>query len=72
VPAAWTAVAAMTAAAAFTPRSSSGRWCLFLFLCHTFHPFNRRPGLAGTNLFVAAAGPEPLFSMRKILFVAQN
>jgi hypothetical protein len=38
----------MTAGAAFTPRSSSGRWCLFLFLCHTFHPFNRRPGLAGT------------------------
>src|SRR5207245_3559592 len=30
--------AAMTTAA-FTPRSSARRWCLFLLLCHTFHPF---------------------------------
>src|SRR5882762_1068360 len=68
VPAARTAVASMTTGtgAAFTPRSSSRRWCLFLFLCHTFHPFNRRPGLAGTNLLVTLARPESLFSMRKI------
>ena len=69
VPPAWTA---MTAGAAFTPRSSSGRWCLFLFLCHTFHPFNRRPGLAGANLRVTPARPEPLFPMRKNFFVARN
>src|SRR5258708_10944718 len=41
-------VATMTPGAAFTPRSSAGRWCLFLFLCHTFHPFAHRPGLAGS------------------------
>src|SRR6266851_2930986 len=65
VPAARTAVTTMTAGAAFTPRSSSGRWCLFLFLCHNFHPFNRRPGLAGTKLLVTPARPESLFSMQK-------
>src|SRR6266851_3538063 len=67
VPAARTAVTTMTAGAAFTPRSSSGRWCLFLFLCHTFHPFNRRPGLAGTKLLVTPAKPESLFSIQKNL-----
>src|SRR5713226_6578042 len=58
VPAARTAVTTMTAGAAFTPRSSSGRWCLFLFLCHNFHPFNRRPDRIGTNLLVTPAKPE--------------
>src|SRR6267143_165553 len=38
--------------AAFTPRSSAGRWCLFLFLCHTFHPFTHRPERIGINLLV--------------------
>ncbi len=48
VPAARTAVtSAMTA---FTPRSSAGRCCLFLFFCHTFHPFTHRSGIAGVNL----------------------
>src|SRR5260370_2655720 len=65
VPAARTAVTTMTAGAAFTPRSSSGRWCLFLFLCETFHPCDRRPGLAGTKLLVTPVRPESLFSMQK-------
>src|SRR5258707_10646098 len=30
---------AMAPGPAFTPRSSAGRLRLFLFLCHTFHPF---------------------------------
>src|SRR5712691_9665851 len=63
VPAARTAVT--TTVAAFTPRSSAGRWCLFLFLCHTFHPFTYRPGLAGNNLFVNPAGSESTFSRFK-------
>ncbi len=41
-------VATMTTGATFTPLSSPGRWCLFLFLCHIFHPFAHRPGLAGS------------------------
>ena len=44
----WATVPA--AVAAFTPRSSSRRWCLLLFLCHTFHPFTYRPGLAENKL----------------------
>jgi hypothetical protein len=51
----------MTTGAAFTPRSSAGRWCLFLFLCHTFHPFTHRSGLAGDNLLVSPVEPEPPF-----------
>src|SRR5260370_23408855 len=43
-------VASMTTAA-FTPRRSAGRWCLFLFLCHTFHPFTDRPTGSGSNIF---------------------
>src|SRR5260370_102180 len=50
VPAARTAMTATVAA--FTPRSSAGRWCLFLFLCHTFHPFTYRPERIGINLLV--------------------
>src|SRR5882672_9498959 len=42
-----TAVAAVTARATFTPRNSSRRWCLFLFFCHTFHPFTSCPASAG-------------------------
>jgi hypothetical protein len=55
VPAARTVTTAMTA---FTPRSSAGRWCLFLFLCHNFHPFTLRPDRIGTNLLVTPAKPE--------------
>jgi hypothetical protein len=29
--------------AAFAPRRPAGRCCLFLFFCHTFHPFILRP-----------------------------
>jgi hypothetical protein len=54
-------VAAMATGAAFTPRRSAGRWCLLLFLCHTFHPFTHRPGLAGVNLLVSPVKPESLF-----------
>src|SRR3989440_12679005 len=54
-------VATMTTGAAFTPRSSPGRWCLFLFLCHTFHPFAHRPGLAGVNLPVTPVEPVSPF-----------
>ena len=43
------AVAAVTARATFTPRSSSRRRCLFLFLCHTFHPFTSCPARAGVH-----------------------
>src|SRR5712692_6394915 len=53
-------MAAMTTAA-FTPRSSARRWCLFLFLCHTFHPFTYRPDLTGINLLVSPAKLESLF-----------
>jgi hypothetical protein len=61
----------MTTGAAFTPRRSPGRWCLLLFLCHTFHPFTHRPGLAGVNLFLSPLEAELHFSMQKN-FVAQN
>src|SRR6267143_4854407 len=65
VPAARTAVT--TTMAAFTPRSSAGRWCLFLFLCHTFHPFTHRPGLAGVNLLVTPVEPEsPFLDSKKL------
>src|ERR1700687_2122249 len=66
VPAARTAVT--TTMAAFTPRSSAGRWCLFLFLCHTFRPFTHRPGKAGVNLLVIPVEPESLFLDSKKLF----
>src|ERR1700674_5449388 len=68
VPAARTAVT--TTMAAFTPRSSAGRWCLFLFLCHTFHPFTHRPGKAGVNLLVIPVEPEPPFLDSKNSFGA--
>src|SRR5882672_4100747 len=48
-PAMSAAVAAVTARATFTPRSSSRRRCLFLFLCHTFHPFTSCPASAGVH-----------------------
>ena len=70
VPAARTAVT--TAMAAFTPRSSAGRWCLFLFLCHTFHPFTHRPGLAGVNLLVTPVEPESPFLDSKNSLGAQT
>src|SRR5216684_4412614 len=41
--------AAVAAVATFTPRSSSRRRCLFLFLCHTFHPFTSCPARAGIH-----------------------
>src|SRR6266403_5695337 len=41
--------AAVAAVATFTPRSSSQRWCLFLFFCHTFHPFTSCPANAGIH-----------------------
>ena len=44
--------ASMPTVSAFTPRSSAWRCCLFLFLCHTFHPFTFRPGPAGVHPFV--------------------
>src|SRR6267378_697389 len=66
VPSARTAVT--TAMAAFTPRSSAGRWCLFLFLCHTFHPFTHRPGLAGVNLSVIPVKPvSPFLDSKKLV-----
>jgi hypothetical protein len=37
----------MTTVPAFTPRSSTWRCCLFLFLCHTFHPFTFAPARPG-------------------------
>src|SRR5882762_10451555 len=65
-------VATMTTGASFTPRSSAGRWCLFLFLCHTFHPFTRRPGLAGVNLLVSPVEPVPPFLDSKNSFGARD
>lgn len=49
------------ATAAFTPRSSAGRRCLFLFLCHNFHPFTDRPDRIGINLLVNPAEPVSPF-----------
>src|SRR5712664_3561801 len=66
VPAARTAVT--TTVAAFTPRSSAGRWCLFLFLCHNFHPFTHRPELIGINLLVTPVEPVSLFLDSKKFF----
>src|SRR5713101_1338182 len=61
VPAARTSVT--TTMAAFTPRSSAGRWCLFLFLCHNFHPFTHRPEWIGINLPVTRSNQCHLFSI---------
>jgi hypothetical protein len=63
VPAARTAVT--TTVAAFTPRSSAGRWCLFLFLWHNFHPFTHRPEWIGSNLPVTRSSRCHLFSIQK-------
>jgi len=41
---------------------------LFLFFCHTFHPFTHRPGIAGVNLLVSPVEPMPLFSIQKNSF----
>src|SRR5216684_2538949 len=65
VPAARTSVT--TTMAAFTPRSSAGRWCLFLFLCHNFHPFTHRPEWIGINLPVTRSNQCHLFSIQKTL-----
>jgi hypothetical protein len=62
----------MTTRAAFTPRSSAGRWCLFLFLCHTFHPFTHRSGLAGDNLLVSPVEPVSPFLDSKNSFGAKT
>src|ERR1700694_4125192 len=70
VPAARPAVT--TAMPAFTPRSSAGRWCLFLFLCHTFHPFTHRPALPGSIYRLSQSSRSHLFSIQKNSFVAQN
>src|SRR6266851_5569663 len=64
-----TAPAAM---AAFTPRSSAGRWCLFLFLCHSFHPFTHRPDLIGVHLLVSPVKPESFFLVAKYSFAART
>jgi len=45
---------------------------LFLFFCHTFHPFTHRPGIAGVNLLVSPVEPMPLFSIKKLFRRAQN
>src|SRR6266850_1934740 len=42
---AWASAARPT----FAPRSSSRRRCLFLFFCHTFHPFTSCPASAGVS-----------------------
>src|ERR1700674_98921 len=65
-------VPAMTTGAAFTPRSPARRWCLFLFLWHTFHPFTHRPGLAGVNLLVSPLEPVPPFLDLKNSFGART
>src|SRR6266702_3874815 len=56
-PASVTAVAS----SAFTPRSSAGRRCLFLFLCHTFHPFTFGPDRVGVNSLVSPGEPGSSF-----------
>lgn len=60
--------AAMTAVSAFTPRGSAWRCCLFLILCHTFHPFTFCPSPAGVHLRVnpLKLGPRS-FESQKIL-----
>ncbi len=65
VPAARTAVT--TTVAAFTPRSSSRRWCLLLFFRHTFHPFTHRPGVAGNKFFVSWSTGVTLLETKKSL-----
>jgi hypothetical protein len=45
---------------------------LFLFLCHTFHPFTHHPGEAGINLLVRPAEPESLSLNAKNFLGAQN
>ena len=58
----FTPPARVTAAVpAFAPRSSAWRWCLFLFLCHTFHPFSFRPGPAGVHSLVNLLKPSSRF-----------
>src|SRR6266849_643590 len=52
--------AAVPAVATFTPRSASRRWCLFLFLCHTFHPFTSCPASARVSLSESQKKPESL------------
>src|SRR6266436_8339794 len=52
--------AAVAAVATFTPRSSSRRRCLFLFLCHTFHPFTSCPASAGVSSSESQKKPESL------------
>jgi hypothetical protein len=64
-------VATMATGAAFTPRNSTGRWCLFLFLCHTFHPFTRRPDPIGINLLVIPVEPDSPFLDSKNSFGAR-
>ena len=65
VPAAWPVATVTTTT--FTPRSSAGRCCLFLFLCHNYHPFTDRPDRIGINLLVKPAEPESLFLNSRIL-----
>jgi len=64
MPTPWTAVT--TTVAAFTPRSSSRRWCLLLFFRHTFHPFTHRPGVAGNKPFVSRSTGVTLLETKNL------
>src|SRR5882672_2480501 len=64
--------AAWSGFAPWTTVSSAGRWCLFLFLCHTFHPFTRRPDPIGINLLVTLVEPESSFLDSKNSFGARD
>jgi len=50
-------VAAMTTGAAFASRRSARGSCLFLFLCHTFHPFPGAFGIAEVAALVTRSIP---------------
>src|SRR6266704_2928083 len=63
----WPAFAPRTTVPAFTPRSSAGRWCLFLFLCHTFHPFTHGPDLIGVNLLTPVKPESPVLDSKNCL-----
>src|SRR6266478_3145155 len=70
--------AAVPAVATFTPRSSSRRRCLFLFFCHTFHPFTSCPASAGvssseskkTGIALVLQAPHRKASLSRLLFRA--
>lgn len=57
-PTSGTSFASRAAMPAFTPRGSAWRCCLFLFLCHTVHPFTFRPGPPGVHPTVNPLKPD--------------